>query len=160
MAGVMDMGDDVAFTRSHTIAQSIASAKRAKAEEMLSRDFRKEWDKAISVPIEEIGQRFSRLSVGGRPVKVYPRVGPGIEKELHDILSKLDKRYKELKSEDLKHMPAISAWMDAHCLILPYSISILRCKDEKIPYSGKCQLMMNVVTVDSPALGDGYGIGR
>ena len=133
VAGVMDMGDDVAFTRSNTIAQSIASAKRAKAEEMLSRDFRKEWDRAINVPIEEIGRRFSRLSVGGRPVKVYPRVGPGIEKELHDILSKLDKRYKPefTKSEDLKHMPAISAWMDAHCLILPYSISILRCKDEK-----------------------------
>jgi len=29
-----------------------------------------------------------------------------------------------------------------------------------LPYSAKCQLIMNVDTVDSPALGDGYGIGR
>ena len=76
VAGVMDMGDDVAYTRSETIAQSIASAKRGKAEEMASRDFRKEWNKTISVPIEEIGRRFSMLRVGGRPVEVYPRVGP------------------------------------------------------------------------------------
>ena len=36
VAGVMDMGDDVAYTRSETIAQLIASAKRGKAEEMAS----------------------------------------------------------------------------------------------------------------------------
>ena len=67
------------------------------------------------------------LRVGGRPVEVYPRVGPRIEKDLHAILSKIDGDYdKQLTlAEDLNKMPIIRAWMEAHCLILPYSISIL-----------------------------------
>jgi len=95
------------------------------------RDFRAEWDESIRVPIRDIENRFKRLKPGGRPVKLYPRVGPEIEKELHAILVKIDPAYDEgfNKAEDLKKMPAMKSWMNAHCLITPYCFSIQRCKN-------------------------------
>ena len=73
------------------------------------------------------------MKPGGRHVKVYPCVGPETEKELHASLSKIDPNFnKELyKAKDLKKMPGMMLWMDIHCLITPYSISIQRCDNER-----------------------------
>jgi hypothetical protein len=50
---------------------------------------------------------------------------------LHSILFKIDDKYDPSyrNAEDAKKMPALSAWMKKHALILPYSISIRKCND-------------------------------
>ncbi|KAL7552225.1 hypothetical protein ACHAWF_016995 [Thalassiosira exigua] len=116
---------------STSLLDCIARAKRDEAQRIATQDFRAAWDASIGVPIELINGRFARLQIGGWPVLVYPRVQLDIEKHLHGILKSLDPAYDPNLNlaEDLKKMPAIKAWIDAHCVMTPYSISIQRCNN-------------------------------
>lgn len=96
VSGVIDMLDDgVELTHNTSLSRSIANARRDKATEFVSRDFRSEWNKSINDPIRALESRIARLAVDGRPVCVHPRFGSAHEEKLHAELLKIDKEYKE-----------------------------------------------------------------
>eukprot|EP00956_Cyclotella_meneghiniana_P041453 scaffold227870_cov37-Cyclotella_meneghiniana.AAC.2 len=137
---VIDLGDvsaDIAMeegqrqTRSTTITRSVITSQREKAVEISEQDFRAAYDASIKEPMDAIGSRLKRVVVSGKSAHVTPRVGPSVEKELHEILLKIDPLYDKSyrTAEEAKKMPALVAWYAKHVISHPYCLSIQKCND-------------------------------
>ena len=85
VSGLMEKQDGVRHSHSTTLSGSVATAQHDQAEIVASRNFQCEWDQSIGDPISNIGHRFRHVKVSGRPVVVTERVGPALEKELHEF---------------------------------------------------------------------------
>ena len=129
ISAVLDTRSGLAYTHNNHLLESLATARREQAQELASRDFLAEYKASIDQPIQELGERFARVVVGGRPVLVCPRVGPSIENKLHETLRKICAKYNEklTLSEDMKKMPRIKHWLDKHCVAHPYGLLLQKC---------------------------------
>jgi hypothetical protein len=101
---VVDLGDvsaDIEMeegqhqTRSVTITRSVISLQRDKAEEKAGQDFRAVYNASIKEPMDGICDRLSKVVISGKSAHVTPRVDPSAEKELHEILLKIDSKYNK-----------------------------------------------------------------
>ena len=138
---VVDLGDvsaDIEMeegqhqTRSVTITRSVISSQRDKAEEKAGQDFRAVYNASIKEPMDGICDRLSKVVISGKSAHVTPRVDPSAEKELHEILLKIDSKYNKSyrTAEEAKKMPNLVAWYGKHVVIHPYCVSIKKCNDE------------------------------
>ena len=131
VSGVIETREGLVQTRSTTIGDSVSMSKRKKLLEIASRDLQKAWSASVQAPIDAINSRLARILISGRPAEVVPRVNLSIEESLHSTLKTIDDQYDPNYSaaKDLEKMPGIKKYLQTHTVILPYSISFVKCDD-------------------------------
>ncbi len=67
---LMDTTSGVTQLWSQSLPTSVVASRRAKAKKMAARDFKNEWAKAMSVPIDSISKHFYQLKTGRQNVVV------------------------------------------------------------------------------------------
>ena len=75
--------------------------------------------------------RLSKVVISGKSAHVTARVDPSAEKELHQILLKIDSKYNKSyqTAEEAKKMSKLVAWYTKHVVIYPYYVSITNAED-------------------------------
>jgi hypothetical protein len=82
-------------------------------------------------PIDMLGDKFSRLTTGGRNVIVRPRVSPNEVTTLHSHLSEIDPDYcPAIKTkEHLGKVPLLVAFIGHHAVDHTYMFDLIKCKN-------------------------------
>ena len=99
-----------------------------------SKDLKVEWLSAMDVPKKIITDRFARLTLCGRPVKVVDKASEELIKNLHHAFTKIDSNYDpEVRDNTSFHkkMPALYDFFVKHVTLTPYSVHYQKCGNKK-----------------------------
>ena len=144
VSGAMVTGTGVEVVHDISLPISIAKAKRDKALKESSQNFPQEYAIAMAAPLNAIGERFAKLTTGGKPVIVTPRVPKQRVTTLHNHLKQIDPActLSIMTKEHLKKVPKLVSFMNTHTIITPYSFSIQKC--DKVECCGNIRTPLDV----------------
>lgn len=135
VAGTMGSSEGTIVFANPTLNSTVIQEKLNRTTEESTKDFCKEWDRAVKEPINAISERFGHLKAGNHYIKVAERVSGDKVEKLHENLRNIESNYTSdirLK-QDLRKIPKLEQYLGKHAVLTPYSLSLQKCGDFRTP---------------------------